>query len=93
MLAFLFLLAGGLYLLPGIVAQSRKVRNTGSIWVINIFLGWTVIGWIVALAMAGRSANPVSFQQVSPPAQPPFRPEPPSKRQENPDRAYGADGE
>jgi hypothetical protein len=27
----------------------------GSVVVINIFLGWTFIGWVVALAMAARS--------------------------------------
>ena len=44
-----------LYFLPTIIANSRKVPNQGSIAVINIFLGWTFIGWIVALAMAFRS--------------------------------------
>jgi len=38
-----------------IVALMRKVPNQGSIAVINIFLGWTVIGWVVALAMAAIS--------------------------------------
>ena len=44
-----------LYFVPTIVALMRKVPNQGSIAVINIFLGWTVIGWVVALAMAARS--------------------------------------
>ena len=43
------------YLAPGIVASWRKVPNQGSVWVINILLGWTLIGWGVALAMACRS--------------------------------------
>jgi hypothetical protein len=43
------------YLLPLIVAMIRKVPNQGSVAVVNIFLGWTFIGWIVALAMAARS--------------------------------------
>lgn len=46
----LFLLSA--YVLPGIIASARKNPNSGSVWVINIFLGWTFIGWIVALAMA-----------------------------------------
>ncbi len=66
---------------------------------ISIFLGWTVIGWIVALAMAGRSANPMPIQPVFPPAQPPFIPGQPSRQPENPDeppsessyRTYGTD--
>ena len=45
----------GIYFLPTIVAHSRKVRHQGSVAVINVFLGWTLIGWAVALAMACRS--------------------------------------
>ena len=45
----------GLYFLPTIVAASRKVVNLGSIVVINVFLGWTLVGWVVALAMAVRT--------------------------------------
>jgi hypothetical protein len=41
-----------LYFLPSIIALARKVRNTGSVVLINLFLGWTLIGWVVALAMA-----------------------------------------
>jgi Superinfection immunity protein len=41
-----------LYLLPTLVASRRNARNMGSVAVINILLGWTVIGWVVALAMA-----------------------------------------
>jgi hypothetical protein len=55
------LFLAGLYFLPTIIAASRKVPNVGSVVVINVFLGWTFIGWVVALAMAARSAaNPVS---------------------------------
>ncbi len=43
------------YMLPSSVAIVRKVPNVGSIIVINFFLGWTVIGWVIALAMAARS--------------------------------------
>jgi hypothetical protein len=43
------------YWTPAIVAWIRHVPNAGSVTVINGFLGWTVIGWIVALAMACRS--------------------------------------
>ncbi len=44
-----------LYFVPSFVALERRVPNVGSIIVINVFLGWTVIGWVVALAMAARS--------------------------------------
>lgn len=41
-----------LYFIPTIVVISRKSHNIGPVMVINLFLGWTFIGWIVALAMA-----------------------------------------
>lgn len=42
----------GIYFLPVIVAKSRGVRHFGSIVVINLFLGMTFVGWVVAFAMA-----------------------------------------
>src|SRR5262245_1181248 len=47
-----------LYFVPTIVAVSRKVPNVGSVIVINLLLGWTLIGWVVAFAMAVRSVPP-----------------------------------
>jgi len=46
------------YWIPSAVAAGRHVRNTGSVVIVNLFFGWTVIGWIVALAMACRSTDP-----------------------------------
>lgn len=49
-----------LYLLPSVVALGRKHPSWGSILVVNFFLGWTVIGWIVALAMAVNHIRPAA---------------------------------
>ena len=49
------LAAIGAYFTPLVVALARKVPNRGSVVVVNVLAGWTVIGWIVALAMACRS--------------------------------------
>jgi hypothetical protein len=49
-----------LYFIPTIVAYVRHVPNAGSVVVINVFLGWTLIGWVVALAMAVRTVPRVS---------------------------------
>jgi Superinfection immunity protein len=46
------------YWVPTVVAGTRHVPNLGSVAVINGFLGWTVVGWVVALAMACRSRPP-----------------------------------
>ena len=59
------------YFIPTIVALSRGLHNKGSIIVVNVFLGWTLIGWVVALAMAcaGKKSAPVnSFGHTPPPS-------------------------
>jgi Superinfection immunity protein len=48
----------GLYLLPCLIGCARRAPDIGAIAVIDILLGWTFIGWVVALAMAFRSAPP-----------------------------------
>lgn len=44
----------GLYFLPSIIALNRRAPSKWSVVVINALLGWTLIGWAVALAMAVR---------------------------------------
>lgn len=51
-------LAGGLYLLPALIGWRRRVPDLGAVVVINLLLGWTLIGWAVALALALRSVRP-----------------------------------
>jgi hypothetical protein len=41
-------------LCPTIIAVPRKVPNVGSVVVINLFLGSTFIGWVVAMAARSR---------------------------------------
>lgn len=55
-LALVLVIAIGFYFLPTIVAVVRKVTNQGSVAVINLFFGWTLIGWVVALALACRTS-------------------------------------
>ena len=40
------------YVLPFAVAFNRKRANTGAIFALNLFLGWSLIGWVVALVWA-----------------------------------------
>jgi hypothetical protein len=47
-----------LYLLPCLIGSARRAPDIGAVAVINILLGWTLLGWVVALAMAFRSAPP-----------------------------------
>lgn len=44
-----------LYPLPWLTAAVRKAPSAGSVAVVNLLLGWTAVGWVVALAMACRS--------------------------------------
>jgi len=64
-----------LYLLPVLIGLARHVPDIGAVAVIDILLGWTFIGWVVALAMALRSVNPagpvVQLVQHLPPSPPP----------------------
>jgi hypothetical protein len=51
-LTFLFVM----YWLPTIVAIVRRTPSALGVAAINFFLGWTVIGWIIALLMALAAA-------------------------------------
>ena len=44
-----------LYFVPTVIAFVRRVPNSISVLVVNLFLGWSLIGWVVALAMAVRT--------------------------------------
>lgn len=46
------------YMLPWAIAAVRDVPHWSVFWV-NLLLGWTVIGWIVALVMSLRSQRQV----------------------------------
>lgn len=42
----------GIYFLPSLIAAARHTHNTAGIFLLNLFLGWTGIGWIIAFVMA-----------------------------------------
>jgi hypothetical protein len=41
-----------LYFLPTFVAAMRGHYNTSAIFIINLFLGWSCLGWVISLAWA-----------------------------------------
>lgn len=49
-LVLLFLLA--CYFLPWMIAVTRNVEHRSAIALINLLLGWTVLGWLAALIWA-----------------------------------------
>ncbi|NTW40990.1 MAG: superinfection immunity protein [Cellulomonadaceae bacterium] len=40
------------YMLPWAIAATRGKANQGSVALINALVGWSLIGWVVALVMA-----------------------------------------
>ena len=40
------------YFIPTAIAIYRKVKSQNGIFLVNLFLGWTFLGWIVALIWA-----------------------------------------
>ena len=49
-----------MYFLPSIVGLARSKRDLLAIFLLNLFLGWSVIGWIVALVWAAKSDVPAA---------------------------------
>lgn len=46
------LIGVGIYFLPSLIAVARHTHNATGIFLLNLFLGWTGIGWVIALLMA-----------------------------------------
>ncbi len=63
------------YFIPSIVAFARKQHNAVPILFLNIFLGWTLIGWVGALIWALTTPqevrSPVAPMREIKPPQPP----------------------
>jgi hypothetical protein len=50
--AWIVAVLSGFYMLPWAIAATRGKSNSGTIGLVNLLLGWTVVGWVVALVMA-----------------------------------------
>ena len=50
LIAYLILLA--IYFLPFLIALGRGIKNKVSVFFLNLFLGWTVVGFLVLLFYA-----------------------------------------
>jgi succinate dehydrogenase/fumarate reductase cytochrome b subunit len=60
------------YFLPWAIAATRGKSNTAVVGWLNFLLGWTFIGWVVALVMALTAHGIVGVRHY-PPAYPPRR--------------------
>lgn len=66
--------AVAIYFLPTIVAAYRSHRNTTAIFIVNLFFGWTLIGFVICLAWAFASAPKIELVTVAPPVSEPVKP-------------------
>ena len=48
-----------MYFLPSIIALAKSKRDLLAIFLLNFFLGWSVIGWFVALIWAAKNDVPM----------------------------------
>lgn len=59
-----------LYFLPWLIAASRSHHNMTAIFLLNLFLGWTFLGWVAALVWSfttpGGQGLPSLSSQKSP---------------------------
>lgn len=55
----------GIYILPWICASIRNHENLPAIGVLNLFLGWTFIGWVVCLVWAFKNSPGVNINPIS----------------------------
>ena len=53
-IAWVVAVVSGGYFLPWAIAVTRGKTNASTIGWVNFLLGWTVIGWVVALVMSLR---------------------------------------
>ena len=59
MFAYVFLQLGlYLYLLPTVISVRRQRPNRMAIFALDFLLGWTLVGWAVALSWALASSEP-----------------------------------
>jgi hypothetical protein len=56
----LLLLLIPLYLLPTIVAVKKNRRQMTAIFILNLLLGWTIIGWAGAMVWAFIEDRPAA---------------------------------
>jgi hypothetical protein len=49
------------YFVPTIIALARGHKFATPIMIINIFLGWTLVGWVGALAWAAAPFTPAEL--------------------------------
>jgi hypothetical protein len=55
-----------LYFLPVIIAYLRPAPDRASVVIVSTLLGWTYVGWVIALALAVRDRRPAIMVLTQP---------------------------
>lgn len=67
---FLLAIAFIVYFLPTFIASRRNHPNGTSIFLLDLFLGWTFIGWLAALIWSASAINRPATQPTAAVAEP-----------------------
>lgn len=53
------------YFVPTLIAAERDTGNAIQIFVVNLFLGWTFVGWVVCLSwsFSGQRKNSIPHRE------------------------------
>ena len=62
---FILCVAIAAYFLPTIIASNRGHMSTGGIFALNLFFGWTLLGWVLSLCWALNSNTKKNFDRVA----------------------------
>lgn len=55
----IFAFAIYVYFMPSFIAKNRRHHNRNAIAILNLFFGWTLIGWVASLVWAFTSPPPL----------------------------------
>jgi hypothetical protein len=51
----LVVVVGLVYFAPSILAATRRAPRLRRVIVVNLFFGWTFLGWVAAMVLADRA--------------------------------------
>lgn len=54
----LLIIAAVLYFVPAAIAAVRRHHNANAIFLLDLFLGWTFVGWVIALVWSVTAVQP-----------------------------------
>ncbi len=80
-----------IYFIPTIVAKKKKHDNKTAITLLNIFLGWTLVGWVVSLVWAVKKppVYQVNNYNITNPVNVPVETQTPNAEQEKREEKIG----